>query len=66
MNLIEVKPEQINPIKLSLVSFGSLGGMSMGLLLSLIITSTMFKVILAIILFSLSVYLIVKHIHLLL
>ncbi len=66
MDFLEVKPSDLSPLKLSLVSFGSIGGIGVGLLISMIITSTLFKVIIAISFLALSLYLILKNLKLLL
>lgn len=65
MNVSEINPDDLNPLKLSLISFGSLAGMGIGLLLSVIITSTFWKVIIAIILLTISISTIIKNIELL-
>lgn len=65
-SLIELKPEDLNPLKLSLISFGSIAGMGIGLLLSLIIPNTNAKVIVGISFICISLYVILKNYNLLL
>ena len=60
-----MKPEDLNPIKLSLISFGSLAGMGIGFLLSLLFTSTLFRLIVVLCLLGLSITIIFKNIHML-
>ncbi len=40
-----IKPHELSPVKLGLISFGSLTGMGIGLLLSFLITSTIWRLI---------------------
>ncbi len=65
MDLLEVKPKDLNPLKLSLISFGSIGGIGVGLLLSMIITSNLSRMILAMVSLGFSLYLVIKNIKLL-
>ncbi len=66
MKISEINPEDLNQTKLSLISFGSIAGIGIGLLFSFIITSTITKLVIAFFLISLSIYIIIKNIHLLL
>ena len=65
MDILDITPEQLNPTKLGFISFGSIGGISIGLLLSFIIVSPLSKLIVAVFLFGLSLYMILKNIKLL-
>ncbi len=66
MKISEINPEDLNQTKLSLISFGSIAGIGLGLLLSFLVTSTITKLVISLFLISLSVYIIFKNIHLLL
>jgi len=60
-----ITTQDLNPLKLSLISFGSLAGMGLGLLLSLLFTSTIARLIIGLALLGLSITIIFKNIHLL-
>ena len=57
------KPLVLDPFKLSLISFGSLAGMGIGLLLSFVVTSNIYRLIFAGVLLFLSLSSIFKNIN---
>lgn len=66
MKFTEINPEDLSPLKLNLISLGGLGGVGVGLFLSIILTSTTAKIVLGVLLFSTSLFTILKNINLLL
>ena len=63
--IIGLKPSDLNPFKLALVSFGSLCGVGVGLLLSLLLTSILWRVIVAVIFLIIGFSSLMKNIQLL-
>lgn len=66
MDITKIKPEDLDRVKLSFISLGSVCGIGLGLLISILIESTLVKAIIAIILLLFGVSLIFQRIHLLL
>ena len=63
--ILVMKPEDLDPLKLSLISFGSIAGIGLGLLLSLLFSSNTAKLILGLCLLGIGFTIIFKNIHLL-
>ena len=64
-NILLMKPGDLNPLKLSLISFGSISGIGIGVLLSLILHSNTTKIIVGISFLGIGVYTVFKNIDLL-
>lgn len=65
MNILSINPDDIDQLKLSLISFGSLGGIGIGLLFSMILSSNLTKIIVSLFFLGISLWMILKNIHLL-
>lgn len=64
-SFLDLTASDLNPLKLNLVSSGSIAGIGVGLLLSILLTSTLIKIIVGISLITFIIISLIKNIELL-